>query len=341
MSAATTRGGPSRTPSPPTSSSNDSSSIWTDNVRQEKRASEYNFSLDEESSKGAAFKSMEYLLDAWTMKMNKQKEIERRHLIDVQNVHLKEAMEKQTEALERISARLQWLDEEATRQAEEDREGWELQARDIDRRLKAIEKFEPVGERIARIEEKMKSQDAAMRDIHTRFERIRDLKSQLNEMESRRTIRRETSANSFVNGTRSAARNALLASHDCGTFESLSEKKSASPDGEGDLIVGVPNESLLLDLRDQISASVATLKKYLLKAEQTQEDKHAVLEHDRNVLDAYRDRENRRLIDRCVRIEAKLRGLEESAVEEQQSSLKALRVVLRSLRRGRKSKAGS
>ena len=66
-------------------------------------------------------------------------------------------MEKQTESVERIAEKIQWIDEETARHVEEDRNEFEIQAREIDKRLKILEAYEPVEYRLQRLEDAMRS----------------------------------------------------------------------------------------------------------------------------------------------------------------------------------------
>lgn len=70
-------------------------------------------------------------------------------------------MEKQTESVERIAEKIQWIDEETARQVKEDRNEFEIQAREIDKRLKILEAYEPVEYRLQRLENAISSYSTA------------------------------------------------------------------------------------------------------------------------------------------------------------------------------------
>lgn len=226
-------------------------------------------------------------------------------------------MEKQTEALERISARVQWLDEESSRQIREDQEGWELQARQIDERLATLERYEPVDNRMKLVESKMKEQERSLESIYRRLERVQQLKGRMDALDNRK----------------------MDAAVDLEAREEES-RIVAAPPSSSSLAFGSPaHEALLLGLRDQVSESVDMLERYLSRAEELEVDKDRGRDVERARFETSQQRMCRSLANRCAILEKKLGSLESSVVEEHETSLNALKVILRSVRNRKRRSA--
>jgi len=102
-------------------------------------------------------KDVERKLETWRSELEREFERKRNETNERQNELLATIMEKQTESVERIAEKIQWIDEETARLVEEDRNEFEIQAREIDKRLKILEAYEPVEYRLQRLENAMSS----------------------------------------------------------------------------------------------------------------------------------------------------------------------------------------
>ena len=98
-------------------------------------------------------KNIERKLERWREDLENEFERKRNEISREQNQLLASIMEKQTESVERIAEKIQWIDEETSRK--DDQNEFEMQAREIDKRLKILEAYEPVEYRLRRLEESM------------------------------------------------------------------------------------------------------------------------------------------------------------------------------------------
>ena len=199
-------------------------------------------------------------------------------------------MEKQTESVERIAEKIQWIDEETARHVEEDRNEFEIQAREIDKRLKILEAYEPVEYRLQRLEDAMRSYFTT-----TTEEDIEDVSVEEEEEEE---IGHATSVHEATN--------------------------------------------ILRNLHKQVENSVNMLQSYLERAEaMTTDVKYPKNNEDSEQRSKKMIREiemrhaidNRRLAGRYRGLERRIQDIESAVMEEQQSSLESLRVLLRTIRK--------
>ena len=199
-------------------------------------------------------------------------------------------MEKQTESVERIAEKIQWIDEETARHVEEDRNEFEIQAREIDKRLKILEAYEPVEYRLQRLEDAMRSYFTT-----TTEEDIEDVSVEEEEEEE---IGHATSVHEATN--------------------------------------------ILRNLHKQVENSVNMLQSYLERAEAMTKDVKNP-KNNENSEQRYKKMireiemrhaiDNRRLAGRYRGLERRIQDIESAVMEEQQSSLESLRVLLRTIRK--------
>eukprot|EP00938_MAST-03A_sp_MAST-3A-sp1_P000210 g210.t1 len=195
-------------------------------------------------------------------------------------------MEKQTESVERIAEKIQWIDEETARHVEEDRNEFEIQAREIDKRLKILEAYEPVEYRLQRLEDTM----------HKYFMTTEEDVSV--EKEEEEEIEHATSVHEATN--------------------------------------------ILRNLHKQVENSVNMLQSYLERAEAMTKDVKNP-KNNENSEQRYKKMireiemrhaiDNRRLAGRYRGLERRIQDIESAVMEEQQSSLESLRVLLRTIRK--------
>ena len=199
-------------------------------------------------------------------------------------------MEKQTESVERIAEKIQWIDEETARHVEEDRNEFEIQAREIDKRLKILEAYEPVEYRLQRLEDAMRSYFTTTTE--------EDLEDVSVEEEEEEEIGHATSVHEATN--------------------------------------------ILRNLHKQVENSVNMLQSYLERAEaMTKDVKYPKNNEDSEQRSKKMIREiemrhaidNRRLAGRYRGLERRIQDIESAVMEEQQSSLDSLRVLLRTIRK--------
>ena len=203
-----------------------------------------------------------------------------------QNELLASIMEKQTESVERIAEKIQWIDEETARHVEEDRNEFEIQAREIDKRLKILEAYEPVEYRLQRLEDTM----------HKYFMTTEEDVSV--EKEEEEEIEHATSVHEATN--------------------------------------------ILRNLHKQVENSVNMLQSYLERAEAMTKDVKNP-KNNENSEQRYKKMireiemrhaiDNRRLAGRYRGLERRIQDIESAVMEEQQSSLESLRVLLRTIRK--------
>ena len=199
-------------------------------------------------------------------------------------------MEKQTESVERIAEKIQWIDEETARHVEEDRNEFEIQAREIDKRLKILEAYEPVEYRLQRLEDAMRSYFTTTTE--------EDLEDVSVEEEEEEEIGHATSVHEATN--------------------------------------------ILRNLHKQVENSVNMLQSYLERAEAMTKDVKNP-KHNENSEQRYKKMireiemrhaiDNRRLAGRYRGLERRIQDIESAVMEEQQSSLESLRVLLRTIRK--------